>query len=457
MKAKKTIVWVVGLGIGVLAVVWLVGRLMEKPVISVDYVARLNELRKPQGYNPDDDGAELYRQACAAVSQTDIPEPRVARPHYIWPADMNDNDVKAIKGWLAENDSAMKTMEEAMAKKYRWLQLPDSKAGLVGVLVPYLAEAKQFCYAFMWRAKFKVSEGDVEGGLHDAMLAAGVANSSYESGRTTVEWLVGIATTTAGSSVAMEVVAHSDMSDHDLARLAAEIERTNQTCGTLATVIEYESFCFYDTVQRVYSDDGHGDGRLIPWALSDSGVFWGIPSSRRNAVSSLFGSMYMSRMISSQYGPIEGRKKTIEQWNELMAMMGKQSAMQRQQAGSGWSAINKESRKNGIVAFYGQSLVKLLELSTDHDNRTAGTLATIAVLRYQKARGTLPQGWQEVIDAGYLKEIPMDCFSGKPLVYAKTAVGFTVYGVGKDCKDDGGTDRKADTIIWPAEGQKIGK
>jgi hypothetical protein len=38
----------------------------------------------------------------------------------------------------------------------------------------------------------------------------------------------------------------------------------------------------------------------------------------------------------------------------------------------------------------------------------------------------------------YLKEIPIDLFSGKPLIFHSFPSGYTLYSVGVNGKDDGG-------------------
>jgi hypothetical protein len=44
----------------------------------------------------------------------------------------------------------------------------------------------------------------------------------------------------------------------------------------------------------------------------------------------------------------------------------------------------------------------------------------------------------EALAPKYLKQIPSDLFSGKPLIYRSSAGGYTLYSVGVNGKDDGG-------------------
>lgn len=62
-----------------------------------------------------------------------------------------------------------------------------------------------------------------------------------------------------------------------------------------------------------------------------------------------------------------------------------------------------------------------------------------AVERYRRDRGRLPEDLGRLVPA-YLPSVPPDTFAGRrPLRFKRTAGGFTVYGVGPDRGDDGGS------------------
>jgi len=92
---------------------------------------------------------------------------------------------------------------------------------------------------------------------------------------------------------------------------------------------------------------------------------------------------------------------------------------------------------------------------------TYATLATIAIFRHKQDKGKFPSTLDDLIQAGYLEQLPMDPWSDKLLVYKRTADGFTLYGIGSNFKDDGGQivrDDKGkikpyadegDWVFWP--------
>ena len=85
-------------------------------------------------------------------------------------------------------------------------------------------------------------------------------------------------------------------------------------------------------------------------------------------------------------------------------------------------------------------------------------MTIIAVLRYAQDKGDYPDNLGELITAGYLKEIPLDMFSDKPLVYRKTDDGFTLYSVGPNFIDDSGEsgkDKKGKVRLWAENGDAV--
>jgi len=89
------------------------------------------------------------------------------------------------------------------------------------------------------------------------------------------------------------------------------------------------------------------------------------------------------------------------------------------------------------------------------------TITVLALRRWRLEKNEYPANLDELVAAGYLKELPADPFSDKPLVYKKTGDDFTLYSVGCNFKDDGGESGKdskgrptkwrgnGDTVFWP--------
>jgi hypothetical protein len=72
--------------------------------------------------------------------------------------------------------------------------------------------------------------------------------------------------------------------------------------------------------------------------------------------------------------------------------------------------------------------------------------------------GQYPQNLNQLVTAGYLRQLPIDHFSDKPLVYRKTEDDFILYSVGHNFIDDGGLsskDRKGQDALWRVDGDTV--
>ena len=67
----------------------------------------------------------------------------------------------------------------------------------------------------------------------------------------------------------------------------------------------------------------------------------------------------------------------------------------------------------------------------------------LAIDEYRLERGHLPESLAELVPR-YLPSIPLDPFSGQPLVYRQRSDGYLLYSVGANGVDDGGVAAE-----WP--------
>jgi hypothetical protein len=76
--------------------------------------------------------------------------------------------------------------------------------------------------------------------------------------------------------------------------------------------------------------------------------------------------------------------------------------------------------------------VDATRLIIDRSSRVA-----VAVERFRRDRGTLPGALTDLVPA-YLRDVPVDPHSGRPLLFRPADGAYTIYSVGPDLKDDGG-------------------
>jgi len=117
-----------------------------------------------------------------------------------------------------------------------------------------------------------------------------------------------------------------------------------------------------------------------------------------------------------------------------------------------WSRL-KQIRYWPVIVFM-PAAGKVNQIAYRYKLYTDALITVTALLRYQQDKGQYPQDLDKLVTAGYLKNLPMDCFSDKPLVYKKTGDDFLLYSYGPDCIDDGGKpayNREGKYQMWPNE------
>jgi len=115
------------------------------------------------------------------------------------------------------------------------------------------------------------------------------------------------------------------------------------------------------------------------------------------------------------------------------------------------------------------ALGKVSQIAYRNKVQVEAFIVIVAILRYKQERGNYPENLSELLEAGLLKELPMDPFSNKPVVYRKIDDGFMLYSVGLNFEDDGGTivrrddgrihrwADEGDEVFWPVSSSEVRK
>jgi len=209
-----------------------------------------------------------------------------------------------------------------------------------------------------------------------------------------------------------------------------------------------------DAVQRVFTDGGPGGGHLITRKFWKAYVF--------DKSSLPFGldivSPYLLPMVHA------GRDETIAKINEHLDYMAKDyqmSSYQWREKGSMSAdfALSLGKYRYFFIHHGPQSMRGRCDREFETKSQYEATLTILAALRWNLDKGRYPDSLDELVSNGYLKKLPMDQYSDKPLVYKKTDDSFMLYSLGKDFDDDGGihnkywgiADESGDSVFWPIQ------
>jgi len=303
------------------------------------------------------------------------------------------------------------------------------------------------------------SQGRIQQSIDDCLAIARAAGHWQGKG-TLVEQLVGLAISSFGHEEILNIVNTQRLSAADLKGLQQQLSQIYPEGFPLMNM-EGERLSFMDVVQRSFTDGGPGGGHLIPGMWDEVTDF--TPPGRDTNQRRLF--MPLVTAVSMAHA---GRDATIAKANEIYDRQGKIARMTPYERHvANLKTTNELMRESWRSQRFFLILLRMpaTERASEIVYRAKvshETVVTIlAVKSWHLEKGQHPAALDDLVRAGFLKEVPADPFSDKPLIYKTTDDDFTLYSVGQNFTDDGGEygkDRNGnirkwadngDTIFWP--------
>jgi hypothetical protein len=438
--------------------------LTAKPTIAVDYLAEFNRMTKPADYDPNKNAAFNYREAAGVLE--DMPE-QLFWATKKWPGDMNNQELAVLQRWLNSNEEALAHLERASARPGYWPEDPHAGKNLM-VHKPSLEVQKsaQFACLIGWHAKFSALNGKTYKAVDNTITAYRLAAHFMGPKDTICQW-VGLRFRVIAVEDAFVILHRRQLDSDELMYFQCQLE-TQLLDNTEELDFRWERLRVQDTIQRVFTDDGKGSGHLIPRLIAE----WVIPVFDTGGRPKTAGEiMFDMKRRYGDYGKIcwivltgPDRRQTITRADELFAfceMLNSQTPYTLRSQG-----IDAEQRIQQMLKdHYALQTINPLHSIIRIEQRCAASesalLATIAIMRYKAEKDRLPPSLEQLVSAGYLKQLPLDPFSDRPLTYKCLEGNFTLYSFAEDCDDDGGTpsrwghgEQGGDQVFWPVETPK---
>jgi hypothetical protein len=369
---------------------------------------------------------------------------------------------KLVAKWIQDNEQAWREFATGSSKAYCYREHAYSSANpddrfLLSVTSPPLQALRSLARLGVWRARAATSRGQTGQAIKDC-LAVTRAGSHWQGKGWLIEQLVGLAIGRLGREEILKIAATQSLSVTDLKELHQQLMQMYPQ-GYRLTDIETERLGFLDIVQHVFTDGGPGGGHLIPRQLA--------------AVTPLTATGVRSEphefelMISTAAGMIHARRDdTVAKFNELFDRfieIAKVTPYQRHvrnlRSDAFISAVSKY--RYFLIGIFMPAVDRVPEVGYWDKASHQATLAILALKRWRLEKEQYPASLNELVAVGYLKDLPMDPYSDKPLIYKRTDDDFVLYSVGSNFTDDGGVSGKdregqprswrdnGDTLFWP--------
>ena len=424
--------------------------IMASPVISVNYFNEYKRVTKPEGYDPNQNAATYYKKAIESlVSQSEFTQELWWK---IWPEDMSETEQKALNDWLAANDKTLDYLKKAAQKPYYWLEPYSKDNSLANVNdfchIPYF-NALVECLDF--DARLKAYQGQIEPALENVINVQKLASHLHNS-KVLISQLRALAIHRRICSTANIILGKKYISSQILTNFQNQLEQQSLQAPK-GFIYDAEKLVAYDTIQRVFADDGSGNGRLIPGRYLD---VYGLPELRLRYY---VGAVWVSLTSPGKRQTTELTKKLYELLDDLAQ---KTPFQLHQQDTSHELQVYELTRGNYYVRrtsnYLGGLCVRWQEVNTN----IKALITTVALFRYKADKGRFPENLDHLVSSGYLNKLPMDPYSSGSLVYKLLDDGFTLYSLGADFDDDGGIQswwgrRKegGDRVFWPVKRTEV--
>ena len=432
-----------------------------KPVITTDYVAEFNRLVRP------------------AADETQNAFPLYEKAIQLLKANSDYNDVKEILNrtydkataeekekidkWLTTNKEVFDLVITGSQKPYYWrvYQNKYPNAGMMGVLMPELAEFRYLARLLTWQARFCAEQGRFEDSFNDVITCYRLGRHIKQGNKILIEQLVGIAIEALSVQAVRDILSAHQIDSSTLTILQKNLE---ETIAKEDFIINFtaEKLLIYDEIQRCFTGGSFGSHLCTPGILSlssrpDSAHFW----PKVFIAPFVYPKMYFHILFTHP-----GKYKTRQMADHVYSYYDDVAHKTPAQARSEGIDVEKESMKivkgNLLLELLRPAIGKVIQLGHRVKIDIQATVAIIALQRYRQDKAQYPESLNDLIVFSYLKELPIDPWSDKPLIYRKTDAGFTLYSVGLNFKDDGGvaakdkegkiqmwSEKEGDAVFWP--------
>ncbi len=464
-----------------------------KPSPSVDYIAKLNEpvlaipedqrawpllreavlnfktipteldaVYKKTGHLPYP-GEEGWDQAVEWVRMNEsiIPmvQEAVERPHYGYIYG-NVEHYRFMSEYAARRQAnqGMEDYEQELAKAQ-----DDATVGkiqsLISIKLPSLADFRSIARMSVLDSRIKANDRQLTEAWNSLDVGYGLGTKLLD-GFTIIEQLVGVAIMSLETKEMRSFLyEHGDqLTDSDWKTVLSSRIMTFPV-EKIQPRLDGERMFFEDTVQFVFTDNGHGNGHIIPEAF----LAFSSGTNTQKQDDSPVNFLSVAALHAD-------RKETLRKFNELWDQTEALRSLplydpQRAEAFrpiEDLAAHPVLNKRYAMIALMAPNLNRADESFRIAAMHHQATQAVIALLRYRQDHKQYPGSLQELAPQ-YLPSIPLDIYSGNPLIYRVDESGqFTLYSIWRDFADDGGSsemhippgsDMKMpkDMVYWPVE------
>jgi hypothetical protein len=212
------------------------------------------------GRAESDNAAPFYQKAAELYVKFSQQQPYPTAKG--WLADLPENELTQLRNRVGGNSQALEQLGLGSKKSYCWFRLSSPDGNLYSVLTPGLTEYRNLSRAISERAKLAAADGSSDKAVTDIVTCYRFGLHIQTGGpKVLVEQLVGIAIRAMALQTAFDVLDRTKVDEDLLGNLQRDIELLSTDEGYIPD-FRAEKFSLLDVIQRIFTDDGKGDGQV---------------------------------------------------------------------------------------------------------------------------------------------------------------------------------------------------
>jgi hypothetical protein len=312
---------------------------------------------------------------------------------------------------------------------------------LIGTLLPHIQGMRTVAQFLVVDTRLAIQQGDKNRSLENIEAIFGVAHQASES-PVLVCGLVGLAI----SGIAFDLIEET-ITEHPEFLTDDQLKRLQATVSNFpireSVKFDGERAMFEDTLQRIYTDNGNGDGRMTWQGLQAMKTLRGLTGSRDShdppELPAVFQTVASPLSMVSVASRKEMKKKYDELFEEMEVSFDKPISSFDLEANELQlqDAIGGSSRYHVLGLILPSFSSVRITLEREAARKNAVELA-IAAERFRRKSGDWPTNVTELTPQ-FIQTLPLDPLNEQPLQLAMVDDQLTIYSVGNNLQDDGGT------------------
>lgn len=430
-----------------------------RPAVTVNYLDVMNRQVRPVA-DENLNAYPLYIEATRLYQQPNIEGQFDLTVRSLSLLDESQRQV--LSGWLAANQKLLELVREGNGKPYYWpvysfgQNEEETNPSLIAVVLPHLSQYRDVARLLCWQALADAEAGRMQEAFGHVMEAYQFGQKVHGQETTLIEQLVSVAIMMSSTDT-LRLMLDEHNQDVDPLMLDSVRKRFDTLVDETRFEMDFgaERLFMYDETQRCFTASRFGRSHLY------------LPRLKQLTDSDLtiddqlaFAAIKGFQVLFTHPDKDETLKQMEILYAEFEKGVRQTPAAMKSQNPEIQKKLEAFSEKNIFIRYLMPALAKVAERSHRSRVDSMATLTVLAILQYHKTHGEYPASLTALAEAGLLRQLPMDPYSDRALVYRRTEGGFVLYSVGLNLADDGGaagtkdgkytrwTDN-GDVIFWP--------